>query len=87
VILVRSYADFIQTHSVKNQGKTDRIHLVLDCKVNEYLTSLFIQEGILSEEEKPPIQKWRKQTKREIINNLRRLGTETAEKIIQELTS
>lgn len=31
------YLDFSQKHRVENNGATDRIHLVLDCKVNAWL--------------------------------------------------
>lgn len=34
------YLDFGQPHSVYNGGATDRIHLVLDCVVNDWLRSL-----------------------------------------------
>ncbi len=34
------YLDFSQPHRVENRGTTDRIHLVLDCAVNEWLDSL-----------------------------------------------
>ncbi len=31
------YLDFSQKHRVENHGSEDRIHLVLDCKVNDWL--------------------------------------------------
>lgn len=31
------YLDFYQKHRVENNGATDRIHLVIDCKVNDWL--------------------------------------------------
>lgn len=31
------YLDFSQKHRVENNGATDRIHLVMDCKVNDWL--------------------------------------------------
>ena len=33
------YLDFYQKHRVENNGTTDRIHLVIDCKVNDWLIS------------------------------------------------
>lgn len=33
------YLDFGLKHRVENNGDTDRIHLVIDCKVNEWLMS------------------------------------------------
>lgn len=35
------YLDFSLPHRVQNHGATDRIHLVLDCEVNDWLTSCF----------------------------------------------
>jgi quercetin dioxygenase-like cupin family protein len=34
------YLDFSEPHSVYNAGRADRIHLVLDCVVNDWLRSL-----------------------------------------------
>lgn len=38
------YNDFNQPHSVRNDGATSRVHLVLDCVVNDWLAEL-IQRG------------------------------------------
>lgn len=35
------YNNFSLPHSVVNRGPTDRIHLVIDCAVNDWLTDLF----------------------------------------------
>jgi hypothetical protein len=35
------YADFDRPHSVANRGADARVHLVLDCRVNEWLEALF----------------------------------------------
>lgn len=35
------YIDFGLPHSVHNRGQRDRVHLVVDCKVNEWLVKLF----------------------------------------------
>lgn len=35
------FLNFNYPHSVANHGNTDRIHLVLDCKVNEWMASYF----------------------------------------------
>ena len=34
------YLDFSQKHRVENNGTTDRIHLVMDCKVNDWLVGM-----------------------------------------------
>ena len=35
------YADFAKTHSVRNDGDEDRVHLFLELKVNDWLLALF----------------------------------------------
>lgn len=39
------YADFDGVHSVENRGNTDRIHLVIDGKRNDWTDSLFKEAG------------------------------------------
>lgn len=35
------YLDFNEPHSVENNGTTDRVHLVIDCLLNDWLRSFF----------------------------------------------
>ena len=35
------YLNFSLEHSVRNGGATDRIHLVIDCIVNDWIRSFF----------------------------------------------
>ena len=81
------YADFSQPHWVRNNGNTDRIHLVIDLKVNDWLIALFESEGILKpKERKPnPIERHDKQTKKEIMKSLLLMGTETSKQLAQDL--
>jgi hypothetical protein len=37
------YLDFNQPHSVVNRGKSERVHLVIDVCVNDWLTERFIE--------------------------------------------
>ncbi len=39
------YHDFTEPHSVANRGTTDRIHLVIDCVVNDWLRDLLVAEA------------------------------------------
>ena len=39
------YADFSCTHSFVNRGDTERVHMVLDCKVNDWLRGVLTQLG------------------------------------------
>jgi hypothetical protein len=36
------YADFTKPHSFANRGKTERVHIVLDCGLNDWLRDLLI---------------------------------------------
>jgi len=48
------YLDLSLPHRVQNLGKADRIHLVLDCKVDDWLLSLFpSEEEILAQRQEP----------------------------------
>ena len=39
------YIDFTHPHSVENRGATDRIHLVIDCVLNDWLRDLILAES------------------------------------------
>ena len=39
------YLDFSEPHSVVNAGTTDRVHLVLDCVVNDWLRELLLADA------------------------------------------
>lgn len=87
------FADFSQTHSVENPGNTDRVHLVIDCQVNEWLRTLFIEADIIDEHETAPdeMESYDDATKWLIIEQLESQGTEVAlemaAKMRSELTS
>jgi len=44
------YLNFNLPHWVKNSGQTDRVHLVLDCVLNDWLTQLLPDEVFTGEE-------------------------------------
>ena len=67
-------------HSVSNKGETDRIHLVIDCKVNDWLTALFDT----AEKKYVPAEAMREETLK-VIESLRMMGTEIGEKMAREL--
>jgi hypothetical protein len=67
-------------HRVANHGTTDRIHLVIDCKVNGWLKGVFARsEKTTFKQEKQPGET------RQIIEALRSQQTETANKLADEL--
>jgi len=68
-------------HRVANYGNTDRIHLVIDCTVNDWLKQLFNEgEKQLFEEEGIG-----KDNTPEVIKSLRLMNTETSLKMADEL--
>ncbi|HEX6181858.1 MAG TPA: aspartyl/asparaginyl beta-hydroxylase domain-containing protein [Chitinophagaceae bacterium] len=67
-------------HSVANKGDTDRIHLVVDCKVNDWLIILFDQ----ADKKYVPAEAQREEMLK-VIESLRMLGTETGERLAKEL--
>lgn len=81
------FADFSKTHSVENNGTTDRIHLVIDCKVNQWLISLFEQDGIIQPGEQPPDQmdRYDKNTQLKIAEQLESMGLETSNELAKKI--
>lgn len=67
-------------HHVANKGNTDRIHLVVDCKVNDWLINLFDK----SEKDYVPAVTQREE-KLKVIESLRMMGTEVGEKLAKEM--
>ena len=67
-------------HNVANKGETDRIHLVIDCKVNDWLKGLFSK----SDKKYVPNESLREE-KLKVIESLRMMGTETGERLAKEL--
>lgn len=66
------------THRVANKGATDRIHLVIDCKVNDWLKEIFEQgEKTFAAVNKAQIL--------QVIAELRQQQTEVADKLAMEL--
>jgi hypothetical protein len=68
------------THSVTNAGSEDRVHLVIDCKVNDWLADVF-GRGKATATRKP--QKTEETQK--IIAELRRMDTEVSNKLADDL--
>lgn len=74
------YINANMPHRVANYGTTDRIHMVIDCKVNDWLRDIFLRaektefEDVLNHEETL-----------KIIHELRKQQTETANKMADKL--
>lgn len=81
------FADFNQIHSVYNHGDIDRLHLVIDMKVNEWLKELFLKERIIErgEQAPDPMDSYPTEVKKEIVQHLMQQGTETSIKTAQQI--
>lgn len=81
------FAEFCKPHSVENQGSTDRIHLVMDFEVNEWLRELFEEEGILEKGEQQPdaIEEYSEESKQLIVEELQSMNTETSAQLAREI--
>jgi hypothetical protein len=78
------YADFTLPHSVRNDGATDRVHLIIDGCRNEWSDRLFEAAGYdfaAEALERQPDQ----QTRRMIIDELRARGTEIDLQLARQL--
>jgi quercetin dioxygenase-like cupin family protein len=67
-------------HRVSNNGKTDRIHLVIDCKVNDWLSQLINGSTIISFKDDIDQEELRL-----MIGQLRLQNTETANQMASKL--
>lgn len=81
------FADFSKTHSVANRGKEDRIHLIVDLKVNDWLHQLFVDEGIVgaNEEAPDPMDARDSDFKKATIEALLMQNTETSLKLARDM--
>jgi hypothetical protein len=78
------YADFTLPHSVRNRGKSDRIHLVVDGRRNAWSDALFSRAGYdfaAEAESRRP----RRETTLQVIAELRARGSETDLRIAAQL--
>lgn len=81
------YLNLSLTHRVYNSGTTDRIHLVIDGKVNEWVKDFFSrndhEEKKMGEDKKVPV--YNKEETLKIIEQLRLMDTEVATRLADEM--
>jgi quercetin dioxygenase-like cupin family protein len=77
------YMNFNLPHALHNQSNVDRIHLVIDAVVNEWVNNLFSTAGLLRKETSDI--DFDIATKREIIARLREMNTDTGNKLAEEM--
>ena len=70
------YLNLNLPHRVTNGGTTDRIHLVIDCIVNDWVSDQFSNPGFLRKEiDAPQQQQYSSRQRKLIIAELRRMNT------------
>lgn len=78
------YADFTLPHSVRNDGATDRVHLIIDGLRNAWSDRLFEQSGYDFAAEARE-RRMDPDTRRQVVEALRARGTETDLRLAAEL--
>lgn len=77
------YMNFNLPHSLNNRSKEDRVHLVIDAVVNDWVKELFAANGLLKKEIHAP--DYDASVKKEIIARLREMNTETGNRLADEM--
>lgn len=77
------YMNFNLPHSVNNKSSVDRIHLVIDATVNDWIKKLFSQNSLSKKEMDEP--GYDEKTRKMIITELRELNTEIANRLADEM--
>lgn len=81
------YLNLLLPHRVNNAGTTDRVHLVIDCRVNDWIKNLFsdevaIQKKIEGDEKG---KSYPKEDKLKIIAQLRLMNTTTSAELADKM--
>jgi quercetin dioxygenase-like cupin family protein len=79
------YMNFNLPHALHNKSKTDRIHLVIDTRVNDWVKNLFESSEIKNKKEAADIPKHTKEEQLEIISHLRNMNTEASNQLADEM--
>lgn len=75
------YMNFNLPHSIRNNSQVDRVHLVIDAMVNDWVKVIFETPGLLRKD----MEEHDEQTRKQIIDSLRALNTETSLRIANEM--
>ncbi|MBL0145738.1 MAG: aspartyl/asparaginyl beta-hydroxylase domain-containing protein [Chitinophagaceae bacterium] len=79
------YMNFNLPHSLHNKSKTDRIHLVIDAEVNDWVKNLFSSPKIKIKKEIEDKPKHNKEEQLEIISHLRKMNTAVSNKLADDM--
>lgn len=77
------YMNFNLPHSIVNNSPVNRIHLVIDAIVNDWVKELFSNQSLNRKETEAPFID--EETQRRIIAQLRELNTETGNRLADEM--
>jgi hypothetical protein len=79
------YIDAHNPHSVINNGDSERVHLLIDVVVNDWLEDIFVKNGFKKPNNKYGDKKITDENVNQIIESLELLGTDTAINIAKNL--
>jgi hypothetical protein len=80
------YMNFNLPHHIRNNSDVDRIHLVIDAKVNDWVKTVFLADDIILKKEIEDTTNERDaETKKLMIARFRDMNTDTANKLADEL--
>jgi hypothetical protein len=80
------YMNFNLNHRVSNNSSTDRIHLVIDGEVNDWVKNLFATDTIMNKKEIEVTENnYDDATKRQMIERIRLMNTVTGNKLADDL--
>ena len=77
------YMNFNLLHSIHNNSSQDRIHLVIDALVNDWIKEIFQEPSVFKKEIEKPI--YDAATKQKIIAQLREMNTEIGNRLADEM--
>lgn len=77
------YMNFNLPHAIYNKSEIDRVHLVIDAKVNDWVKDLFEKPSANRKEIEEP--GYNDATKKQIIASLRSMNTETSNRMADEM--
>jgi quercetin dioxygenase-like cupin family protein len=79
------YMNFNLPHNINNFSTVDRIHLVIDAKVNDWVKTLFTNDDIVVKKEIADSELTDTATKKQMIDHLRQMATPTANSMADTL--
>ena len=77
--------NFNLLHAIQNNGNTDRVHLVIDAQVNNWVKNLFNSSAIKTRKEIQAKPEHSLSVQIQIIAQLRILNTEVSNKLADEM--